>query len=131
MASTSSESASKQPDLELKRAFAELQTKMVETKQKIKLSDLQIENLKRTITHSELTAAEIDSLPDETRVFESVGRMFVLSDKPGVGERLADRKSECKTRIEKLEANTTYLERSIKESENALRELIMQKKSNS
>jgi hypothetical protein len=43
------------PDLELKKAFGELQGKMVETQQKMKLSDLQIENLKRTITHSQLT----------------------------------------------------------------------------
>jgi hypothetical protein len=35
------------PDLELKRAFADLQSKMVETKQKMRLSDLQIENLVR------------------------------------------------------------------------------------
>ena len=30
----------------------ELQSKMVDTKQKLKMADLQIENLKRTITHA-------------------------------------------------------------------------------
>ena len=39
------------PDMELKQAFAELQAKVVESKQKIKLHDLQIENMKRSITH--------------------------------------------------------------------------------
>ena len=67
------------PDLELKRAFGELQHKMVETQQRMKVSDLQIENLKRTITHSQLTAQEIGSLPDQTPVYESVGRMFLLA----------------------------------------------------
>ena len=38
--------------MELKKAFMELQSKMVDTKQKLKMADLQIENLKRTITHS-------------------------------------------------------------------------------
>ena len=38
--------------MELKKAFMELQSKMVDTKQKLKLADLQIENLKRTITHA-------------------------------------------------------------------------------
>ena len=44
-----------------------LQTKMVDTKQKMKMADLQIESLKRSITHSELTAAELKNLPEETR----------------------------------------------------------------
>ena len=56
------------PDMELKQAFAELQTKVVENKQKMKLHDLQIENLKRSITHSQLTDAEIAQLPKETKV---------------------------------------------------------------
>jgi chaperonin cofactor prefoldin len=42
---------------------------------------LKIENLKRTITHASLTENEIVGLPDETRVYESVGRMFILSTK--------------------------------------------------
>ena len=74
----------KSPDLELKKAFGELQAKMLETQQKMKLSDLQIENLKRTMTHAGLTEQEIAGLPEETPVYESVGRMFILSSKPEV-----------------------------------------------
>ncbi len=54
-------------DMELRKAFVELQTKMVDNKQTMKMADLQIESLKRQITHSELTEGEIKSLPDETR----------------------------------------------------------------
>ena len=60
--------SSSAPDQELKAAFAELQAKMVENKQKIKLHDLQIENLKRSITHSTLTDTEITQLPKDTKV---------------------------------------------------------------
>ena len=60
--------SSSAPDQELKAAFAELQSKMVENKQKIKLHDLQIENLKRSITHSTLTDTEITQLPKDTKV---------------------------------------------------------------
>ena len=56
------------PDMELKQAFAELQAKVVESKQKIKLHDLQIENMKRSITHSTLTDTEIAQLPEGTKV---------------------------------------------------------------
>ena len=105
----------------------ELQSKMVDTKQKLKMADLQIENLKRTITHSGisvfntpsiiqiplisfcirfsivsisgLTEHEIGTLPDETRVYESVGRMFILSDKPTVTTRLTEKQSTCQEKV--------------------------------
>ena len=66
--------------MELKAAFAELQAKMIESKQKIKIHDIQIENLKRSSTHASLTDQEISQLPEETKVYESAGRMFLLSD---------------------------------------------------
>ena len=116
------------PDLELKRAFGELQHKMVETQQRMKVSDLQIENLKRTITHSQLTAQEIGSLPDQTPVYESVGRMFLLSNKDDIDKMLDRKQDTCKEKIKNLESNKKYLEKSIKESENSLRELIVAKK---
>ena len=56
------------PDMELKAAFSELQSKVVENKQKMKFHDIQIENLKRNITHSTLTDTEIAQLPKETKV---------------------------------------------------------------
>ena len=56
------------PDMELKAAFAELQSKMIESKQKIKLHDLQIENLKRSSTHASLTDDAISLLPEQTKV---------------------------------------------------------------
>ena len=40
------------PDMELRRAFVELQSKMVDAKQKMKMADLQVENFKRSITHT-------------------------------------------------------------------------------
>ena len=33
------------------------------------------------MTHAGLTEQEITALPDQTRVYESVGRMFILSNK--------------------------------------------------
>ena len=54
--------------MELKAAFAELQSKVVENKQKMKLHDIQIESLKRNITHSTLTDTEIAQLPKDTKV---------------------------------------------------------------
>merc|ERR1712025_1290082 len=116
------------PDMELKQAFAELQAKVVESKQKIKLHDMQIENLKRSTTHSTLTDTEIAQLPQGTKVYESAGRMFLLSDIKTVRVGL-DKKSEGnKEKIHVLHGNKEYLEKQIKEQENNLRELITAKK---
>ena len=76
--------SSSAPDQELKAAFAELQAKMVENKQKIKLHDLQIENLKRSITHSTLTDTEITQLPKDTKVRVRDPSLYFKSSCSGV-----------------------------------------------
>lgn len=48
---------------------------MIDTQQKVKLADLQIDQLTRVQKHAKLTHSEITSLPDNTRLYEGVGRM--------------------------------------------------------
>ncbi|XP_063237610.1 prefoldin subunit 1 [Bacillus rossius redtenbacheri] len=115
-------------DLELKKAFAELQLKMLETSQKLKLADVQIDNLKKSIHHAELTDKEISALPSDTKTYESVGRMFLLTDKDDVGKHLHTKIENCTEKIKSLENNKSYLERSLKDSENNLREMVQQRK---
>merc|ERR1712061_327960 len=93
------EDAKKGPDMELRRAFVELQTKMVDSKQKMKIADLQIENLKRSITHTELTGTELKNLPEETRLYESVGRMFMLSSRSDISQMLDKKQDAAKDKI--------------------------------
>uniref|UniRef100_A0A8B9PR57 Prefoldin subunit 1 n=1 Tax=Apteryx owenii TaxID=8824 RepID=A0A8B9PR57_APTOW len=66
-------------DLELKKAFTELQAKVIDTQQKVKLADIQIEQLSRTKKHAHLTDTEIMTLVDETRMYEGVGRIQISS----------------------------------------------------
>ena len=62
------------------------------------------------------------------KVYESSGRMFLLSDIKTVRAGL-DKKSEgYKEKIHILNGNKDYLEKQIKEQENNLRELITTKK---
>ncbi|KAG8133076.1 putative Prefoldin 1 protein [Naja naja] len=58
-------------DLELKKAFSELQAKVIETQQKVKLADIQIDQLNRTKKHAHLTDTEIMTLAEETRMYEA------------------------------------------------------------
>lgn len=48
---------------------------MIDTQQKVKLADIQIEQLSKTKKHAHLTDTEIMMLVDETRMYEGVGRM--------------------------------------------------------
>lgn len=119
-----------QVDLELKKAFQELQVKMVTSTQQIKVSDAQIEQLKRSIKHSELVEHEIGALPDSTRLYEGVGRMFILQPHDSIKKNLANKKKVAEDKIKNLETSKSYLEKSIKESEDNLRELVMSKQQN-
>nr|CAG4652357.1 EOG090X0LK7 [Triops cancriformis] len=115
-------------DIELKKAFGELQQKMIETSQKLRLSDIQIESFKRSIARSQLTDQELSALPAETHMYESVGRMFVLKDAKNIRNNIENRVHELEEKIKTLETNKSYLERNLKDSENNLREMIQHKK---
>lgn len=116
-----------QVDLELKKAFEEMQVKIVNTKNQMKLIATQTETFKRQIQHSKLTEAEISSLADSVRMYEGIGRMFCLSDKSSILKNLEVKGKICDQKITGLEKSKEYLEKNQKESELALRELIATK----
>lgn len=120
---------SKVLDEELKQAFSKLHEKMVDTKQKLKLADIQIDKLRRTKQRAELTTKEISCFPEDTRIYESVGRMFLLDDVNNIKSNLDNRMKTSDEKIKTLENNKIYLQRSLKESENEIREMIQQKQS--
>ncbi|KAG7484581.1 hypothetical protein MATL_G00051400 [Megalops atlanticus] len=115
-------------DLELKKAFTELQVKMIDTQQKVRMADLQIEQLTRVKKHATLTSAEIAALPDGTRMYEGVGRMFILQSKDDITGQLIEKQKTADEKIKELEQKKTYLERSVKEAEDNIREMLMSRR---
>ena len=59
------------------QAFTEHQVKMVETNQRVRVSEAQIQSLRHSIARAQLTDKEIASLPDGTNMYKAVGRMCV------------------------------------------------------
>ncbi|XP_005280883.2 prefoldin subunit 1 isoform X1 [Chrysemys picta bellii] len=112
-------------DLELKKAFTELQAKVIDTQQKVKLADIQIEQLNRTKKHAHLTDTEIMTLVDETRMYEGVGRMFILQSKGVIHNQLLEKQKIAEEKIKELEQRKSYLERSVKDAEDNIREMLM------
>ncbi|GFT74171.1 prefoldin subunit 1 [Trichonephila clavipes] len=115
-------------DLELKKAFQELQAKVLDTTQKLKLADLQIDSLSKTIQHAQLTQHEIKSYPSKTNMYNGIGRMFLLTSSDDIVKMLTEKIDSSRTKIKDLETSKAYLERSMKDSEENLRELVASKK---
>lgn len=115
-------------DLELKKAFSELQVKVLDTQQKAKMADLQIEQLSRVHKHAGLTHLEISAFPDNTRLYEGVGRMFILQSKEEINNQLMDKQKTADEKIKELEQKKKYLERSVKEAEDNIREMLLSRR---
>ncbi|XP_034285601.1 prefoldin subunit 1-like [Pantherophis guttatus] len=111
-------------DLELKKAFSELQDKVVETQQKVKLADIQIDQLNRTKKHAHLADTEIMTLAEETRMYEGIGRMFILLPKEVIHNQLLEKQKIAEEKIKDLEQTKSYLEQSVKEAEDNIREML-------
>nr|XP_057943873.1 prefoldin subunit 1 isoform X2 [Doryrhamphus excisus] len=109
------------------QAFSELQVKMIDTQQKVKLADLQIEQLTRVQKHANLTHTEIKTLPDNTPLYEGVGRMFILQSKEDIARQLKDKQKSAEEKIKELEKKV-YLERSVKEAEDNIREMLLSRR---
>ncbi|XP_054711612.1 prefoldin subunit 1-like [Uloborus diversus] len=119
--------AGKGVDLELKKAFQELQAKVLDTTQKLKLADIQIDVFTKAIQHAQLTQKELKSFPDDARMYNGIGRMFLLTSPEDINSMLSKKISTSQDKIKELETSKAYLERSMKESEENLRELVASK----
>ncbi|XP_061595133.1 prefoldin subunit 1 [Cololabis saira] len=115
-------------DLELKKAFTELQVKMIDTQQKVKLADLQIDQLTLVQKRAKVTHAGIAKVPDNTRLYEGVGRMFILQPKEEINNLLTVKQKTLEEKIKELEQRKVYLERSVKEAEDNIREMLLSRR---
>lgn len=106
----------------------ELQQKMIDTSEKLRVADIQIADLTRNKMHAEITEREIVCLKPGTKTYKSVGRMFLLRDIPEVVQDLIKRQSTADEKIKDLQNNKGYLERNLKEAELNLREMVQHKK---
>ncbi|XP_051018968.1 prefoldin subunit 1 [Acomys russatus] len=114
-------------DLELKKAFTELQAKVIDTQQKMKLADIQTDQLNRTKKHAYLTDKEIMALVGETNMYEGVGRMFILQSKEVIHNQLLEKQKTAEEKIKELEQKKSYLERSVKEAQDNIREMLVRR----
>lgn len=114
-------------DEELTKAFSGLQVKRMETNQLVAVAEGQRQALQRNIVRAQLTAQEIDSVPESTPLYQSVGRMFLLASRDQVKGTLLANETSSKEKISEIEKNTKHWEKALKEQEDVLRELVSHK----
>lgn len=59
----------------------------------------------------ELTLTELSALPDDTRVYEGIGKMFLLGDREAVISRIGQEKRGVESDSVALEKKLEYLEK--------------------
>ncbi|CAI4231844.1 unnamed protein product [Auanema sp. JU1783] len=83
-------------DTELKKAFQELQFQTGETKTLIAQGEVNKKNYEQQKRMSELTSKALSEIPTNLNVYQSVGRMFVLSSKDNELKRYLEESKKCR-----------------------------------
>ncbi|KXJ70369.1 hypothetical protein RP20_CCG023906 [Aedes albopictus] len=108
-----------------------MQMNKIESTKKIRLLDMKTDSLKVSKQRVELTNKEISQLNADTKVYASVGRMFVLSDVPSLTDEMKIKQNNFEEMIGQCEKNKEFLLKNLKEQEDSLRELVQQKRTES
>ncbi|XP_036677341.1 prefoldin subunit 1-like isoform X1 [Drosophila suzukii] len=115
-------------DIELRKAFTEMQINKLETTKKINMIDMKCDMVKTGKHKYQLTEKGTSSLSEHARVYQSVGRMFLLTNVQYMRKDLKAKQEKCDKAIELLEKKKTFLQKSLKDEEDGLRELVKQRK---
>ena len=112
---------------ELQQRFSELRMETVNTLRAIKQMEEEILVATNVSKKSELTHGEISRLPDDTKLYLTVGRAFLMQPRATILNSLEQDMSSCKTQIARKQEQKEMIQGKLKASEEALRTLVKQK----
>jgi len=90
--------------------------------------DIQIDVYKNSKKKYDITTKEVQSLSPDTRVYASIGRMFVLSTVTNTCEELKNKQVKCDSMVTQLDDKKDFLIKCLKGQEENLRDLVQQRK---
>nr|CAD2160174.1 unnamed protein product [Meloidogyne enterolobii] len=113
-------------DKQLRKAFQELQSQILESREKQKNADVTKAAMKQNIRVAEIVKLQLEHLPkDEDRaLYWIVGRAFLQETTTSEIQRQNADIKLCNERITLMDRQKDYLAKSIADSEKNLRELI-------
>ncbi|KAL7274160.1 hypothetical protein RUND412_002941 [Rhizina undulata] len=112
------------PNEALRKLMQEIESQALFSQQQLSIVKSQMAAKQRDIRLLQLTSTELATLPKETRVYEGVGKMFVLEDLKAVQNRLASEKSELESDIKNLEKKFHYLETTFNNAQASLNQIL-------
>ncbi|XP_076236457.1 prefoldin subunit 1 [Calliopsis andreniformis] len=116
----------RETDEDIRKAFSQHREKLMDTKQKMTQADIDIEVLKKSKQRAELTIKEISSYEETPRMYEAVGRIFILGNPDNIKANFEKQMKTAEEEIQAVENSKIYLQQTFKECENNLREMIKQ-----
>jgi len=108
-----------------KEEFIEMQQKLLEARRAVAEVILKLKKTDNDIRRAQLTRKELAALSDETRLFQSSGKAFVLTTKEDTLKELEDSQKHNMAAQEKLSEQRKYLDKKVQEAEQAIRELML------
>lgn len=114
-------------DSGISKELQELHMQYVQTVRELKLAETNISKSQREYKAHELTKNELEKLPmsdTDTRMYQSIGKMFMLSSRPEVMENIEKSMELEKLRETDLLQKQEYLERRIKSQQQNIQELV-------
>ncbi|VDM34058.1 unnamed protein product [Hydatigera taeniaeformis] len=114
-------------DEDIQKAIVQLKNKTAASNQQKHLINAQIDALSKQIRRSELVTEEITSLPDSVNTYSSIGRMFIQKSVPDLVKDLSAQREEYNRTIESLKKKLEYVNKSLADAQQGLRDLISAK----
>lgn len=113
-------------DAVVNKELQELHEQYVQTLREQKTVEANIAMAQREYQAHELTKSEIDNLPlsDNTTMYRSVGKMFMLSTREEVNEHLEQSMKDEKKKENDLTQKQDYLTRRLKSQQQNIQELV-------
>ena len=104
----------------------ELLVQFTQTKRDLEMENVNLNKMEREEKIADLTRQELLPLPDDQKCYRSIGKMFLLSKKEHVVERLDTTIQDSKTKREELQQKIGYLERKMQSQQQNMVELQKQ-----
>lgn len=126
---SSSSSALRQPrDLPpaVSKELEELQPQMRNISRELGHIGMRLQRLTRDRKRCELTRRDISGLPQDSNMYQSVGKMFLHMTFDETKSHLSEQESTINNQVATLESRKTYLERQQLSLEQNIRELLSQ-----
>merc|ERR1712146_462066 len=94
---------------------------------KVQLTEQQIQKYSGDKRRAELTLAEVNQVPEDTRLFRAVGKCFVLETRSTVVSGLDNKVAECEKEVASLKNKRKWMEESLAQSKANVEELLRQR----